>query len=99
MTTTKTKTRVTVWTTVWEHRHGTDVFVHRTEESAYKHAAEDCIGEWLADVSDSKAVKKIESALKEKRWRDAVWIWGAYQTTVCGHGIEDVTIEESEVLD
>jgi len=69
---------VTVWVLLYEHRHGRDISVHWTEEDAVGTAAA-IIGDWLDEIDDEDALKRIEASLDKGKYTEAIKAWRAYQ--------------------
>ena len=67
-----------VYVLTYDHRHGNDVYVHRSEAGAYKQACS-LILTWIDEVDDAQTREHIVSLCAAEQWEKAHEIWSEWQ--------------------
>lgn len=80
----------TVWMVVYEHRHGTDVELYETEQSAWSAAAA-LVAEYADELPEEKDRQRVRALLSAEERGEAVALYGE-----C-HPTEFITVEKKQI--
>ena len=80
-----------VWIVVHDHRHGTDLSVFRTEDSALKAAAEIALGD--AEENEVDELKELRALFRRGEYNEVLVLWGD------GNDEGGITFDKHEVLE
>jgi hypothetical protein len=84
-----------VWVAVWDHRHGSEAFVSRTEAGLLRQVVYTCIENYLDEVDDEEVRAELERNIRGGELRSALTVWGAWHS---GHfGDERVELFQAEM--
>lgn len=63
-----------VWVLTYDHKHGTDILVYKTEEDAEKGAAQ-IMAEYLTDIGTPEECLEFLKYLEDKKYSEARAAW------------------------